>query len=91
MKVIKIKMLQGCKTSNILEEIDEIYLTGCKNDGYYKKATIHNYLVENPGTIQVNIYPYPDLDPVVSSRGEKYVRSKKDYTGKDNLLNLPRE
>ena len=91
MKATKIKMKQGCGSSNNLVEIDQIYLEGCKENGYYYKSAIHNFLKENPNSIQVNIYPYPDLQPAVSQNGERYVRSEPNYTGKDNLLCLPRE
>jgi len=91
MKATKIKMKPGCGTSNTLTEIDEIYLTGCDNPGYFKKAVIHDYLQENPGTIQVNIYPYPNCVPASSANGEKYVKSVSNNTTRDNLLNLPRE
>lgn len=90
MKATKIKMMSGCGTSNNLLEIDEIYLTGCSEDGFYKKASVHEYLQKNPGTIQVNISPYPNCIPATSSKGEKYVKSAPDNTTKDNLLNLPR-
>lgn len=91
MKATKIKMKFNCSYSNNLLEIDQIYLTGCNDEGYYKKETVHDFLNKNKDSIQVNIYPYPNLVPVVSSNGEKYVRSEKDYTSKDNLLSLPRE
>ena len=91
MKAIKIKMKPGCGSSNNLQEIDKIYLEGCKEDGYYYKSTIYDFLKRNPNSIQVNIYPYPNLQPAVSQNGEKYVRSEPNYTGKDNLFNLPRE
>lgn len=91
MKATKIKMKPGCGSSNNLLEIDKIYLTGCAENGYYSKATIYDYLKNNSGTIQVDIYPYPDLQPMVSQNGEKYVRSEPNYSGKDNLLCLPRE
>lgn len=91
MKATKIKMKPGCGFSNNLQEIDKIYLEGCQEDGYYYKSAIYDFLKRNPNSIQVNIYPYPDLQPVVSQNGEKYVRSEPNYTGKDNLLNLPRE
>lgn len=86
-----IKMKQSCYYSNSLLEIDEIYLTGCTREGYYKKQILHDYLIENPKSIQVGIYPYPYLEPIVSQNGEKYVRSVPNSTGKDNLLALPRE
>lgn len=91
MKATKIKMKSGCGYSNNLVEIDKIYLKGCKEDGYYSKAAIHDFLKDNPNSIQVNIDPFPNLQPMVSQNGEKYVRSEPDYTGKDNLLKLPRE
>lgn len=91
MKAIKIKMKPGCGSSNNLQEIDKIYLEGCKEDGYYYKSAIYDFLKRNPNSIQVNISPYPNLQPAVSQNGEKYVRSEPNYTGKDNLLNLPRE
>jgi hypothetical protein len=91
MKATKIKMMAGCGRSNNLLEIDEIYLVGSSPDGYYKKAAVHDYLVQHPGSIQVNIAPYPNCVHAKSPYGEKYVKSTPDYTTKDNLLNLPRE
>lgn len=43
MKAIKIKMKQGCNSSNNLTEIDKIYLEGCKEDGYYYKSAIYDF------------------------------------------------
>jgi len=83
-------MKPGCGSSNNLVEIDEIYLSGSANDGFYKKAIIHDHLQKHPGTIQVDISPYPDCIPATSSKGEKYVKSKPDNSQRDNLLRLPR-
>jgi len=91
MKATKIKMKSGCGSSNNLLEIDSIYLTGCNNEGYFTKAAVHDHVKENPGSIQVNIYPYPNIVHATSINGEKYVKSTPDNTTKDNLLNLPRE
>lgn len=91
MKATKIKMKPSCGSSNDLTEIDQIYIVGAQPDGYYSKATVHDYLKKHPNSVQVNIYPYPDLQPMISSNGEKYVRSEPDSTGRDNLLRLPRE
>ena len=91
MKATKIKMKSGSKASYQLTEIDEIYLTGCKEEGYYKKAGLHDYLKDNPGSIQVNIYPYPNCLPAVSANGEKYVKSEPNASENDNLLKLPRD
>lgn len=91
MYATRIKMKPGCYYSQSLLEIDEIYIQGCNNPGYFKKAILHNYLKENPGTIKVNIAPYPNVIPAVSSRNEKYVRSSPDSYRHDDLLDLPRD
>ena len=90
MNATKIKMKQGCYNSKDLLEIDSIYIEGCTNLGFFKKAVLYDYLKEHPGSIQVNIYPYPNVVPALSSRGEKYVRSAPDAYGYDDLLDLPR-
>lgn len=91
MKATKIKMVSGCGSSNNLLEIDSIYIDDCNNPGYFKKDALHNYLNKNPGSIQVDIYPYPDIVPAISKNGEKYVKSISNSTTNDNLLSLPRE
>ena len=91
MRITKIKMTYGNYYSNNLLEIDELYISGCTNPGWFKKSLVHDYVKSHKGSIQVNIYPYPDIEPMVSIYGEKYVRSTPDSTRKDNLLNLPRE
>ena len=90
MKATRIKMRAGCGTSNNLLEIDKIYLVDCKEPGYYSKASIYDYLKKYPNTIQVSIHPYPNLQPMLSSNNEKYVRSEPNENGHDNLLCLPR-
>lgn len=91
MKAIKLKMKSGCRYSNNILEIDSIYITGCSDEGYFSKEVLHEHLVKNPGSIQVNIYPYPNLIPATSNYGEKYIKSSPNNTTADNLLNLPRE
>jgi hypothetical protein len=90
MYATKIKMNPGCYSSQNLIEIDEIYIEGCNNPGFFKKANLHDYLKDHPGTIQVQISPYPNVIPATSSRGEKYVRSSPNDYSHDNLLDLPR-
>lgn len=90
MKATKIKMKPGCTNSTKTTEIDQIYIEGCQSPGYYAKAVLYDHLKEYPNTIQVNIYPYPDLIPALSSNHEKYVRSEPNDTPYDNLLKLPR-
>jgi hypothetical protein len=89
MYVKKIKMQPGCTNANATLEIDEIYVDGCTNPGFFKKSALHNYLIKNPNSIKVYIYPYPDLVPATSYKGEKYVRSEPNDTIYDNLLKLP--
>lgn len=90
MRATKIKMQIGCENSNKTTEISEIYIDGCTQPGFFKKEAVHDHLKSNPGSIQVNIFPYPDLIPAVSMYGEKYVRSEANDTPADNLLKLPR-
>lgn len=90
MKATRIKMKPGCSNSNKATEIDQIYIEGCSNPGYYKKSTLYDHLKSNPKTIYVDISPYPYLIPALSSNYEKYVRSESNDTPYDNLLRLPR-
>ena len=86
----KIKMRTGCRDSQKLTEIDSIYLEGVDKPGVYSKESIHDYLKTYPGTIKVNLRPYPDVIPAVSIYREKYVKSEPNQYGDDNLLCLPR-
>ena len=90
MKATKIRMKTGCEKSNKTTEIAAIYLEGCNNPQYFLKETLYDYLKKEPGSIQVNLYPYPNLIPALSSNQEKYVRSAPNDTPNDNLLKLPR-
>lgn len=84
----KIKMIKGMEHSSNLLEIDEIFVTGF---GWRKKSFYSDYLTTYPGSIAVNIYPYPNLVKQLSINNEKYVKSKPNKFGFDNLLDLPRE
>ncbi len=44
MKATKIKMKLGCEHSNIIHEISQIYLEGCKEPGYYEVSVLYDYL-----------------------------------------------
>lgn len=90
MYATKIKMCLGCNGSNNCQDIDSIYLEGNDTNQFYKKASIYDHLKKYPNSIKVNIFPYPNLLPVLSSKGEKYVRSEPNDTTNDNLLKLPR-
>lgn len=54
------------------------------------KRPIYDHLKSHPNSIYVDISPYPDLIPALSSNYEKYVRSEPNDTPSDNLLKLPR-
>lgn len=88
-KAIRIKMKRNCYYSQKLEEIDSILLEGEFN-GWLKKETIHDYIKNTNAMIKVNIAPYPTL-VAVTTPTERYVRSKSNDQGYDNLLELPRE
>lgn len=83
----KIKMIRGKENSNELLEIDEIYVSGI---GWKSKAYYYDYLTMYPNSLAVDIYPYPKLEKQISPNNEKFVKSKPDKYGFDNLLNLPR-
>lgn len=91
MKATKIKMQYGCRYSQNVEEISQIYIEGCTNPGFFDKDVLHDYLKKYPNSIYVDIYPYPYLIPAVSKNGEKYVKSAPNQWTHDNLLDLPRE
>ena len=90
MYATKIRMQAGCYYSNKPEEIDTIYIEGCDKPRFIKKAILHDYLKDHPGSILVKKTPYPKLIPATSSHGEKYVRSTPNGYTHDNLLDLPR-
>ncbi|KFZ27347.1 MAG: hypothetical protein KQ78_00397 [Candidatus Izimaplasma bacterium HR2] len=90
MKVTKIKML--VEDSQEFEEIDSLYLEGADVEQFYKKAIVYDYLKKSTSNeINVDGYPNTYLQPVLSSKDEKYVRSIKNGTVNDNLMKLPRE
>ena len=60
-------MKYGCSNSNNVQEIEEIYIDGCNNPGYFKKSVLYDYLKKNPRSIKVYISPYPDVLPAQSS------------------------
>jgi hypothetical protein len=86
----KIKMCPGCQNSNKCQEIDSIYLEGCNDEKFYKKAKLYDYLQSHPNGIKVKRGSQPYVIPALSVRNEKYVKSEPNDTVNDNLLNLPR-
>lgn len=91
MLATKILMKASCAYSNNVQEIDQIYVDGCNNPGFFKKELLHDYVKAHPKSIQVNIRPFPYLVARTSKKnGEKYVASEPNDTPNDNLLKLPR-
>ena len=89
-KATKIKLKPGCTNPKSTLEIAKIYLTGVKDDGFYTKEAVYDF-VRKGNVVHVDIGPhYPKLIDAISSRGEKYVRSEPNDTPHDNLLRLPR-
>jgi hypothetical protein len=91
--VAKIKMNDGHKQSNDLLDIDQLYLDGKGSlaGTWHTKAYLYDYLKINPGSIQISIDPKPFIMPMLSDKGEKYIKSSVDLKKKDYLLSLPRE
>ena len=85
---VKIRMNYRCWSSQHPADIAQIYINGW---GWRTKEYLHDYLKKYPGSIAVNLPPYPRLIPDISSRGERYVRSNPNPYLFDNLLNLPVE
>lgn len=90
MLATKILMKASCAYSNNVQEIDQIYVDGCNNPGFFKKELLHDYVKAHPKSIQVNIRPFPYLVARTSKNGEKYVASEPNDTPNDNLLKLLR-
>lgn len=89
-KATKIILKPGYTTPTSTLEIVKIYLTGVKDDGFYTKEAVHDF-VKKGHIVHVNIGPhYPKLIATTSSRGEKYVKSEPNDTPHDNLLKLPK-
>lgn len=89
--VNKIKMISGCDNSFKQEEIDQLHLIGNTiNPGWLKKEDVHDFIKNKNGIVKVGTYPYPELIPAISPKGEKYVKSVADNTQRDNLMYLPR-
>ena len=81
-------LFQSSSLSNQLLEIDSLCLKIDGTEEWYKKEDIHDWIKEG-NVAKVNVNPYPELQAMVSSSGEKYVRSSPNGSTSDNLLNLP--
>lgn len=90
-KATKIRMKTYCDNSLKLDEIKDIKLEGdLTNPGWFSKESVHDFIKNKNGVVNVNIYPYPKLIEV-TTQTEKYVKSTPNNYGYDNLLELPRE
>lgn len=90
-KVTKIRMKKYSSNSIKLEEIKDLKLEGdLNNPGWFSKESIHDYIKNNNGVVNVDIYPYPKLVAVTTTT-DRYVKSTPNRYGFDNLLELPRE
>lgn len=69
-------MKPGCANPPKTAEVDQIYIEGCTNPGYYKKADVYDHLKSHPNSIYVDISPYPDLVPALSSKLRKICSSR---------------
>lgn len=90
MYATKIRMNRGANSPFYCTDIDSIYLEGAKEERFYEKGVLHDFIEKNPDSIRVKLGEQPYLIPAISSRGEKYVRSEPNDTTNDNLLKLPK-
>nr|WP_317413212.1 DUF3892 domain-containing protein [uncultured Solibaculum sp.] len=90
MRAIQIALKVGCRNSDCPVDIDKIYVKGERLDGFYKKEAVYDYVKQHSRSIQVDLFPNPDLLPALTERGEKYVVSTKDARSVDYLMRLPR-
>lgn len=86
MKAQKVRPETSSRNLRSVGEIAEIYID--EWDCFVCKETLHEFLRENPGSIQVDILPFPNLIPGISASGARYVRSKPDRHPQDNLVDL---
>lgn len=93
MVAMKIAMKKTAKNADDPLAIEQVYVVGNVyfKTGWYKTDFLHDYLKSNPGSIQVNLSPFPALSPAVGNRDEKFVVSAPDKGNRDSLLGLPRE
>ena len=85
----KLHFQYRCPVHPSEQDIKSIYLSGEGLEGFYLKEQVYDMILQGE-IIRVNIYPYPILEEMTSSKGEKYVRSMPNESRHDNLLNLPR-
>lgn len=90
MKATKIKMNPGFETSNDTPEIAKIFIEDCDAPGFYTPAQLYDIVKEQPGSVYVDIPPYPKLVPIKSKMHGNFVRSARNRFEKDKLTDLPR-
>ena len=81
-------LFQSSSLSTQLLEIDSLCLKDGINEKWYKKEDIHDW-IKKGNMVKVGVNPYPELQAMISSSGEKYVRSSPNGSTSDNLLKLP--
>ncbi|MBT9449024.1 DUF3892 domain-containing protein [Akkermansia glycaniphila] len=90
MKAIAIKTRAGGEECLSVQDIDSIYIQRGVSGCWYTMESLYEYLMLNPGTIQVDSCPFPDLLPASNGQGAKYVRSLSFDAPHDVILQLPR-
>ena len=90
MKATKVKMISGFENSNETPEIARIDIEDCDTRGLYTPAELYDIVKEKPGSVCVDIPPYPKLVPIKSKMHGNFVRAAKNRFEKDKLMDLPR-
>ena len=84
----KLHMNLGHENSHRPQDIESLHIVGSGWDGYYPVEYVCNFLLRQPESIQLDFYPFEDLQPAIEPYGRRYVVSSPDPQVGDMLLYL---
>ena len=87
MRAIKIRT--NPPNSRNLLSITHVYLMDERN-GWFSRDAVYIMVSENPGCVQVGLYPFSNVVSEHTERGVPYIRSSPLGSFSDSLLSLPR-
>lgn len=89
--VTKVRMETFCTDFMDVRQVDELFVLVCgKEEVCLTKEAVYDFLVFQPDSIRVGTFNGPPLKPVMSEKGEKYVRSLDIDCRSDALMGLSR-
>lgn len=84
----KLHMSPECESSHRPQDIESLHIVGSGWDGYYPVEYVCNFLLRQPESIQLDFYPFEDLQPAIEPYGRRYVVSSPDPQVGDMLFYL---